>query len=118
MGGGVLGILNGSPHAAEAAEALAWMYSPETARLLALLGGCSPFTNAYDCEELTDVYPWLGAVRTGLSGGIRRKIFASAGPEFDQLAVEKEIARFCEAALCGDITPEAAAESINAIIPR
>lgn len=118
MGGGVLGILNGSPHAAEAAEALVWMYSPETARLLALLGGCSPFADAYECEEVTDVYPWLGAVRTGLSGGIRRKIFANAGPEFDQLAVEKEIARFCDAALCGDITPEAAAESINAIIPR
>ena len=118
MGGGVLGIVKDSPHAAEAAEALAWLYSPETARLLALLGGCSPFTGVYECEEITDVYPWLGAVRRGLSGGIRRKIFAGVGPDFDQLAAEKEIARLCEAALHGAISPETAAESINAVIPK
>ena len=31
---------------------------------------------------------------------------------------EKEIARLCEAALHGAISPETAAESINAVIPK
>ncbi len=113
LGGGVIGVLAASRRREEAAVFLDWLLSRENSGLVALLSGCSPWAEAYDNEELLGIYPWLGAVREGLRSGVRRHIFASMGRPFDNMAVEKEIARVCALAVAGELSPSQAAGRIN-----
>ena len=116
LGGGVLGILKKSLHKEAAVDFLSWLYEPNTAELLALLGGCSPLQSAYENEEIIELYPWLNAVRTGLQNGIRRRLFPLPATDFDQLNVEKQIAHICADAVQGCLTPDAAAAAINQLV--
>lgn len=113
LSGGVLGILKKGGHKEAAVDFLSWLFMPNTAELLALLGGCSPLRSAYENEDILALYPWLNAVRTGLQNGIRRQLFPCLSADFDQLSVEKQIAGICANAVQGSLPPDAAAEAIN-----
>lgn len=113
LSGGVIGVLNTSIYKPEAGVFLSWLLSHGISGLIALLSGCSPWAEAYENEELADIYPWLDVVRDGLLSGARRKIFSAPQFPFDSMEAEKEITRICELAVRGRLTCSQAAGQIN-----
>lgn len=116
LGGGVIGVVQDSPRKAECATFLRWLFSPEISRSLSLLSGCSPLTTAYESEELTDIYPWLGTVQQGLTGGVRRQLLSGSQPRLDLLSVEKKIARCCDRAVQGHLSLTEAFEQLMHLV--
>ncbi len=115
LGGGSIGALKFSCAKEEIAVFLQWLLSPEINQLIALLSSCSPWTYAYDRDELLDIYPWLNAVRQGLETGARRSIFISENPTLDRIAAEKRISQICMQTMRGERSMEDAAQAINAM---
>ena len=108
LGGGVLGVNQGSRHTAAAADLLSWIYSPQISRLLALISGASPCTFAYEDDQLLDIYPWLPIVRQSFEKGVRRGLFSRPHAGRDQLSMERIIGFYAMNAMKGVISPEEA----------
>ncbi len=117
LGGGVVGITRTCTQKDAAREFLAWLYSDSTAMLTALLGGCSPCAAPYENDEVLDMYPWLRAVRQGLTHGVRRGLFPNARRPFHQLHLEEGIALTCLSAVNGVLTPQQALQNIDKAYP-
>lgn len=113
LGGGVIGVLKDSPRGAECAAFLRWLFSPEISRILALLSGCSSLTADYDSEELSDIYPWLGTVRQGLTNGARRRLLPERLSGFNLMTIEKQISRLCDETAQGVLSADEAFERIR-----
>jgi ABC-type glycerol-3-phosphate transport system substrate-binding protein len=111
-GGGMIGVMKNSPHIEECALFLDWLYSPGISQLLALLSGCSPLSSAYDCAEITDLYPWLDTVKAGLLGGARRQLIPTLQAPLDRMHVEEEIAVICNRAVRGERTVQETLDDI------
>lgn len=116
LGGGVIGVLKTSTRKIEAALFLNWLFSPEISQILALLSGCSSLSAAYDSDELSDIYPWLGNVRDGLMNGTRRFLLMNPHRHFDLMALERRIAQVCEKAVRGHLTAKEASDTINELV--
>lgn len=116
LGGGLIGVLSTSDAKDAAAVFLSWLFSPEISRLTALLSGCSPFANAYESEELSDIYPWLSTVRDGLTNGIRRRLFQHLPSRCNHMELEKNIALLCDQAVQGQLSPQETASAVNELV--
>ncbi|MEG0741277.1 MAG: extracellular solute-binding protein [Clostridia bacterium] len=113
LGGGVLGVSKVTEKKEAVAAFLQWLYSDETSRLLALLGGISPCKPVYENQEILDVYPWLRTLENGHITGVRRRIFATCPRPFNQLSLEHSIAFACQNAIHGVMSCEQALHSIE-----
>ena len=116
LGGGSLGVVRRTRHAKEASVVLRWLAGKETSSLMALLSGCAPWKEAYERQELLDIYPWLPAVREGLIGGTRRRLFALKPGSTHEKNIEVQIADLCASAVAGTLSCAQAAERINRLI--
>lgn len=108
LGGGVLGVQRNSKHKEAAAEFISWIYSENISLLLALLAGSSPCREAYEKDEIINMYPWLPIVRDSFKNGIRRHIFTGVKKPFDQIALESGIGFACLNAVQDVISQEEA----------
>ncbi|MEG0049334.1 MAG: extracellular solute-binding protein [Clostridia bacterium] len=113
LGGGVLGVSKVTEKREAVAAFLQWLYSDETSRLLALLGGISPCRTVYENQEILDVYPWLRTLEKGHITGVRRKIFPPCKRPFNQLSLEHSIAFACQNAIHGVMSCEQALHYIE-----
>lgn len=66
LGGGVLGVSKYSSKIEACRQFFRWYYSPDTASLLARLGGSSPLLDIYNDFKNRTVFPWLSASKRAL----------------------------------------------------
>ena len=74
LGGGVLGISESSQKKEAALDFIRWACSEHLSRPFTLLGGISPCSSVYSCEDLLDIYPWLSAVPENFDLAVTRKV--------------------------------------------
>jgi len=88
LGGGVLGISQGSKHKAEAYQFIEWVTGDEIASRLMIMGGISPCKSAYENYEILNAYPWLRNFEANLQKGCRKTILSSKDLHIDLHSIE------------------------------
>lgn len=114
LGGGVLGVSKHSSKIEACRQFFRWYYSPDTASLLAQLGGSSPLLDIYNDFKNRTVFPWLSASKKSFEIGIRG-VDPDIAPDFSTVHYEFALGIAIRNLIAGSATPQEAAAMAQAI---